>query len=183
MNSARKQVAVVVGAVSKWQADGRNTKLAHGKVLDDRDVPVGIRWGVGGAIAQKRTPSPTSRSWTSWLDSLVLFNPLQCLLCRPVRRVPSKEGADGLNTSLTSSTSPRDPGTDQTEQHTRDDHGDREPNEGESQTLQIGHWTVPPCVIEACRSAIHAALCTACHGVRSHPVPIAPVGKCCVPVV
>src|SRR6186997_1625463 len=53
MSSAGRQVAVVVGATSKWQADGRNTKLAHGKVLDDRDVPVGIRWGVGGAIAQK----------------------------------------------------------------------------------------------------------------------------------
>src|SRR5215471_13394299 len=53
MNSSRKPVAVVVGATSKWQADGRNTKLAHGKELDDRDVPVGIRWGVGGAIAQK----------------------------------------------------------------------------------------------------------------------------------
>jgi len=53
MNSTRKQVAVVVGATSKWQSDGRNTKLAHGKVLDDSNVPVGIRWGVGGAIAQR----------------------------------------------------------------------------------------------------------------------------------
>ena len=53
MNSSRKPVAVVVGATSKWQADGRNTKLAHGKALDDRDLPVDIRWGVGGAIAQK----------------------------------------------------------------------------------------------------------------------------------
>src|SRR6267142_6843349 len=53
MSAARKQVAVVVGATSKWQADGRNTKLAHGKALDDSDLPVGIRWGVGGAIAQK----------------------------------------------------------------------------------------------------------------------------------
>ena len=35
MNSARNPVAVVVGATSKWQADGRNTKLVHGKVLDD----------------------------------------------------------------------------------------------------------------------------------------------------
>jgi NAD(P)-dependent dehydrogenase (short-subunit alcohol dehydrogenase family) len=52
MSSARK-VAVVVGATSKWQADGRNTKLAHGKTLDDSALPVGIRWGVGGAIAQK----------------------------------------------------------------------------------------------------------------------------------
>ena len=48
-----KPVAVVVGATSKWQADGRNTKLAHGKALDDSNLPVGIRWGVGGAIAQK----------------------------------------------------------------------------------------------------------------------------------
>ena len=53
MSSARRPVAVVVGATSKWQADGRNTKLAHGKVLDDSDLPVGMRWGVGGAIAQK----------------------------------------------------------------------------------------------------------------------------------
>ena len=42
-----------MGATSKWQADGRNTKLAHGKALDDRDLPVGVRWGVGGAVAQK----------------------------------------------------------------------------------------------------------------------------------
>ncbi len=53
MNSARKPVAVVVGATSKWQSDGRNTKLAHGKEIDDTDMPVGVRWGVGGAIAQK----------------------------------------------------------------------------------------------------------------------------------
>src|SRR5215475_83776 len=53
MSGARRQVAVVVGATSKWQADGRNTKLAHGKVLDDSHLPVGVRWGVGGAIAQK----------------------------------------------------------------------------------------------------------------------------------
>src|SRR6185503_120458 len=53
MSPNRKQVAVVVGATSKWQSDGRNTKLAHGKAIDDSDLPVGIRWGVGGAIAQK----------------------------------------------------------------------------------------------------------------------------------
>lgn len=53
MSPTRQPVAVVVGATSKWQADGRNTQLAHGKVLDDRDLPVGVRWGVGGAIAQK----------------------------------------------------------------------------------------------------------------------------------
>ncbi len=53
MSSTRQPVAVVVGATSKWQADGRNTRLAHGKALDDSDLPVGVRWGVGGAIAQK----------------------------------------------------------------------------------------------------------------------------------
>jgi NAD(P)-dependent dehydrogenase (short-subunit alcohol dehydrogenase family) len=52
-NTKNKPVAVVVGATSKWQSDGRNTKLAHGKALDDSDLPVGVRWGVGGAIAQK----------------------------------------------------------------------------------------------------------------------------------
>ena len=53
MNSTRKPVAVVIGATSKWQSDGRNTKLAHGTVIDDSDMPVGARWGVGGAVAQK----------------------------------------------------------------------------------------------------------------------------------
>ena len=53
MNSTHKQVAVVVGATSKWQSDGRNTRLVHGKELDDSHLPVGVRWGVGGAIAQK----------------------------------------------------------------------------------------------------------------------------------
>ncbi len=48
-----KPVAVVVGATSKWQADGRNTRLAHGRAVDDSELPVGVRWGVGGAIAQK----------------------------------------------------------------------------------------------------------------------------------
>ncbi len=53
VNTAGKPVAVVVGATSKWQSDGRNTKLAHGRALDDSHLPVGIRWGIGGAIAQK----------------------------------------------------------------------------------------------------------------------------------
>jgi NAD(P)-dependent dehydrogenase (short-subunit alcohol dehydrogenase family) len=52
-NTNGKPVAVVVGATSKWQSDGRNTRLAHGKALDDSKIPVGARWGVGGAIAQK----------------------------------------------------------------------------------------------------------------------------------
>jgi len=53
MNSTRKPVAVVVGATSKWQSDGRNTKLVHGREIDDSGLPIGVRWGVGGAIAQK----------------------------------------------------------------------------------------------------------------------------------
>ena len=52
-NPQGKQIAVVIGATSKWQSDGRNTKLIHGKAIDDSDIPVGARWGVGGAIAQK----------------------------------------------------------------------------------------------------------------------------------
>ncbi|MFI5001842.1 MAG: SDR family NAD(P)-dependent oxidoreductase [Reyranellales bacterium] len=52
-NANGQPVAVIIGATSKWQADGRNTKLAHGKTLDDTALPVGARWGVGGALAQK----------------------------------------------------------------------------------------------------------------------------------
>src|SRR3954469_14391549 len=52
-NAKGKPVCVVIGATSKWQSDGRNTILAHGRPVDDSDVEVGVRWGVGGAIAQK----------------------------------------------------------------------------------------------------------------------------------
>ncbi len=52
-NTRSKPVAVVIGATSKWQSDGRNTLLAHGHPVDDSDVEVGVRWGVGGAVAQK----------------------------------------------------------------------------------------------------------------------------------
>lgn len=52
-NTKGKEVAVVIGATSKWQSDGRNTLLAHGHAVDDSDVEVGVRWGVGGAVAQK----------------------------------------------------------------------------------------------------------------------------------
>lgn len=48
-----RPVAVVIGATSKWQADGRNTRLAHGHDVDDSDLPVSARWGIGGAVAQK----------------------------------------------------------------------------------------------------------------------------------
>lgn len=52
-NSSGKPVAVVIGATSKWQSDGRNTLLAHGTEVSDGDLPLSARWGVGGAIAQK----------------------------------------------------------------------------------------------------------------------------------
>jgi NAD(P)-dependent dehydrogenase (short-subunit alcohol dehydrogenase family) len=48
-----RPVAVVVGATSKWQADGRNTRLVHGGPVDDADLAMSARWGVGGAIAQR----------------------------------------------------------------------------------------------------------------------------------
>ena len=53
MNARGKPVAVVIGATSKWQADGRNTHLVHGGDIDDSHLPVGVRWGVGGAVSQK----------------------------------------------------------------------------------------------------------------------------------
>ena len=53
MNETQKPVAVVVGATSKWQSDGRNTRMVHGRTLDDSDLPAGVRWGVGGAVALK----------------------------------------------------------------------------------------------------------------------------------
>lgn len=46
-------VAMVIGATSKWQADGRNTRLIHGQAVDDAQVPVSARWGAGGAIVQR----------------------------------------------------------------------------------------------------------------------------------
>jgi NAD(P)-dependent dehydrogenase (short-subunit alcohol dehydrogenase family) len=53
MDSTRRPVAVVVGATSKWQADGRNTQLVHKRTLDDSALPVSARWGIGGALSQK----------------------------------------------------------------------------------------------------------------------------------
>jgi len=53
-NANGRPVAVVVGATSKWQAGGANTRLVRGgEAVDDEDVPVSARWGAGGAIAQR----------------------------------------------------------------------------------------------------------------------------------
>jgi len=43
LNDTKKPVAVVIGATSKWQSDGRNTRLAHGTNIDDSDLPEGVR--------------------------------------------------------------------------------------------------------------------------------------------
>lgn len=53
VSATAKPVCVIVGATSKWQADGSNTRLALGTTVDDDDLPTGVRWGVGGALAQK----------------------------------------------------------------------------------------------------------------------------------
>ena len=55
-NAKGKPVCVVVGATSKWQADGRNTKLAHGKELDDKDLPVGA-WQAEHAVDPVGSPT------------------------------------------------------------------------------------------------------------------------------
>ena len=52
-NTKGKKVAVVIGATSKWQADGKMTNMLHGHDVDPNVVPVGVQWGVGGAVAQK----------------------------------------------------------------------------------------------------------------------------------
>ena len=39
MTENSRQVAVIVGATSKWQADGRNTRLVHGRAVDDSELP------------------------------------------------------------------------------------------------------------------------------------------------
>src|SRR4051794_38744643 len=46
-------VTVIVGATSKWRADGPNTVFAHGRALPDHRLPFGARWGLGGALAHK----------------------------------------------------------------------------------------------------------------------------------
>jgi NAD(P)-dependent dehydrogenase (short-subunit alcohol dehydrogenase family) len=53
MNAKGKPVCVVIGATSKWQSDGRMTNMLHGHDVDPNIVPVGVQWGVGGAVAQK----------------------------------------------------------------------------------------------------------------------------------
>jgi NAD(P)-dependent dehydrogenase (short-subunit alcohol dehydrogenase family) len=46
-------ITVIVGATSKWRADGNNTILVNGHTLPEGDLPAGARWGLGGALALK----------------------------------------------------------------------------------------------------------------------------------
>jgi NAD(P)-dependent dehydrogenase (short-subunit alcohol dehydrogenase family) len=52
-DSQKVKVAVIIGATSKWQADGGSTSVVAGGKISDADLPVEIRWGVGGALSQK----------------------------------------------------------------------------------------------------------------------------------
>lgn len=45
-------VTVIVGATSKWQPDGPNTRFVHGTTVGE-DLPADRRWGLGGALAQR----------------------------------------------------------------------------------------------------------------------------------
>ena len=49
----RSPVTVIVGATSKWRADGDNTLYAHGQAVRDGDLADSVRWGLGGALAQR----------------------------------------------------------------------------------------------------------------------------------
>jgi len=53
MSAQEKPVAVIIGATSKWQSDGRNTRMIHGGDVPADLVPLSAQWGIGGAIAQK----------------------------------------------------------------------------------------------------------------------------------
>ena len=106
-NTKGKPVAVVIGATSKWQSDGRNTKLIHGAAVDDSHLPVGVRWGVGGAIAQKFakegffTVLTTRAEVDLWLtaplsEALALQRPLPDGALRIVARGQKRDGPDEL---------------------------------------------------------------------------------------
>jgi NAD(P)-dependent dehydrogenase (short-subunit alcohol dehydrogenase family) len=46
-------VAMIIGATTKWQAQGESTLHSHGAAVDDAGLPATVRWGMGGAIALK----------------------------------------------------------------------------------------------------------------------------------
>jgi hypothetical protein len=50
-------------------------------------------------------------------------------------------------------------------------------------SLKLYRSRIPAPLETALLSASHVACCTACHRVRSHPVPVALVAECSIPVV
>src|SRR5258706_15474649 len=46
-------VAMIIGATTKWTAEGQSTVHSHGGIVDDGDLPPTVRWGMGGALALK----------------------------------------------------------------------------------------------------------------------------------
>lgn len=46
-------ICVVVGATSKWQADGSSTVKERKGQVSDENVPLEARWGAGGAISMR----------------------------------------------------------------------------------------------------------------------------------
>jgi NAD(P)-dependent dehydrogenase (short-subunit alcohol dehydrogenase family) len=81
-----KPIAVVIGATSKWQSDGRNTRMIHGGDIPDDELPLSTRWGVGGAIALKFARegfhvvlTTRSRPNASALESAIVSEGLDCL--------------------------------------------------------------------------------------------------------
>jgi NAD(P)-dependent dehydrogenase (short-subunit alcohol dehydrogenase family) len=53
LNPQGRPVAMIIGATTKWQSDGRNTLYSHGHPVDDSDLPLPVRWGTGGALTLK----------------------------------------------------------------------------------------------------------------------------------
>ena len=51
INTERLPIAVIIGATSKWQSDGRNTLLAHGHAVEDSTLPTSV--GVLGVRSRK----------------------------------------------------------------------------------------------------------------------------------
>ena len=53
LNPQALPVAMIIGATTKWQAEGESTLHSHGAAVNDADLPATVRWGMGGAIALK----------------------------------------------------------------------------------------------------------------------------------
>jgi NAD(P)-dependent dehydrogenase (short-subunit alcohol dehydrogenase family) len=46
-------VAMIIGATTKWTAEGQSTVHSHGGAVSDAELPPTVRWGMGGALALK----------------------------------------------------------------------------------------------------------------------------------